>query len=101
MCEVLCRYHIDPLCKDQWNKIAQDYSRNKSDKRIQHLKKAARLIEERLKNHEFGDIIDEEDKSKKKKKKKKKKSKKDIEEIEEKEEIDGLEEVKPVTKPTQ
>ena len=102
MCEVLCKYHIDPLCKDQWNKIAQDYSRNKSDKRIPHLKKVARLIEERLKNHEFGDVVDEEEKSKKKKKKKKKKGKKDIEEIEEKEEIDGLEEeVKPVTKPTQ
>ena len=109
VCEVLCKYCIDPKVRDQWNRTAQEYCRAKTDKRIPFLKKAAKTMEEMNKRgntiplDQVG-VVEEGAKKKKKKRKRNKKDKKE-EELEEgfEEEDSGKEEevIKAPAKPVE
>ena len=88
VCEVLCKYCIDPKLRDQWNKTAAEYCRTKNDKRIPYLKKATRTLEEmnkRMSSAPLDSVEGNEDATGKKKKKKRKRNKK-----EKKEEVDEV-----------
>ena len=84
MCEVLCKYCIDPKIKDKWNKTAQEYCHAKNDKRVLYLKKAVKTMGDEMSKsslslpvEDVNRVVEEESAGKKKKKKRKRNRKKE------------------------